>query len=620
MKLSVWQLKLQDGVSRGLSSISSMSDKVSRKFTNTQTRISSFASRAKKDISDLTSQIPGLSGLGTAIMNPMVAAGAAIAIVATGFVTVTKKAAAFENQFLELRQLNLEKPNSELERLNDNVLKTAFNTGMLAKDTAKAYFDIQSATGKYGAEVDGIVEKTALFARATKTNFDSAIQSVGKAINAFGMDAKDMVKFFASSFKTVQVGITTFDQLAATQTDYAGAAAAANQSIDDANKLFAAFTQTAKSTREAGTLTKQTFNDLTRKSTIDGFKAIGVSLFDNAGQMKSLDTVTRELVPKLSTMSDLEFSRFKEAVGGSEGIRALLDRTKASGDSLLQTFDNFDSTKFDMAKALKNANLDATILWDILGNKIDTVLVRIGQKTLPNVISGFTTLIDKFDTTVNTIDQLNEKSELWSDTLSFIYNRTGFAAMERAWENISSFIDGINTGTDNIFHKIEYGYRGVKTLISTIAEASSSMFEGIGYALDRNFGMAAASLLDVKNQLSGISKIDFAGHQSAMAGLLDPGVAGDFSLPFPLRVPGGDAGGNGGGLAAGGGTVDPTDGINAVSGGGKSVRNVTVNIQKLVEGITINTSEVAGEMPDIEEMVTRALVRAVGGAEISLSS
>lgn len=617
MKLSVWALQLKDGVGRGLSTISGMADKLGRQFTDTQMRISSFAQRAKKDFADFAGEIPMLGNAVRALTNPFVAAGIAVTALVTGFVTLTKKAAEFEHQFLELRQLNLDKTNAELERLNDSVLRTAFNTGMLAKDTAKAYFDIQSATGKYGTEVDSIVEKTALFARATKTNFDDAIQSVGKAINAFGMDAKDMDQFFASSFKTVQVGITTFDQLAQVQTDYAGAAAAANQSIDDANKLFAAFTQTAKSTREAGTLTKQTFNDLTRKSTIDGFKSIGISMFDAAGRMKSLDAVTRELVPKLQTMSDLQFSQFKEAVGGSEGIRALLDRAKASGDSLLQTFLTFDTTKFDISKALKNANVDATTLWNILTNKIDTVLVRIGQRTLPDVIAGFSTLVDKFDATVSTIDMLNQKSELWRDTLSFLYNRTGFAQIEKAFESISSFVSQISLGTDGLFHKIEYGYRGIKTLISSIADAGASMFNALGHALDRNFGLAAASLVEVKKSLSDIGQIDWKGQQARMAAMLAPSDGGE--LPFPFRV-GSDE--SIGGKASAGTTdegVSPTGGIDAISGGGSRVRNVTVNINKLVEAVTINTAEVASELPNIEEMITRALVRAINGAELSVS-
>ena len=548
----------------------------------------------------------------------MVAAGAAIAIVVGGFSMVTKKAAAFENQFLELRQLNLDKTNDELIKLNKNVLKTSFSTGMMAKDTAKAYFDIQSATGKYGAEVDGIVEKTAIFARSTKTNFDSAIQSVGKAINAFGMDAKDMDKFFASSFKTVQVGITTFDQLAATQTDYAGAAAAANQTVDDANKLFAAFTQTSKSVREAGTLTKQTFNDLTRKSTIDGFKKIGVNLFDNAGAMKSLDTVTRELVPKLKTMTDFEFSKFKEAVGGSEGIRALLDRTKASGDSLLQTFDNFDNTKFDIDAAIKNANGDLNIMSSILSNKIDTVLVRIGQKTLPTVVRGVSGMVDMFDGAVNTFDELNSSSELWNDSLSFIYKQSVVGSLVEGFKTISGWVSSITVGTSGLFHKIEHGYRGIKQVISTIGEASAKMFEAIGHAMDRNFGLAVNSLLETKNTLSSISKIDFSGSQSSMAQMLAPSAGGGAS-PFMLANNGvyDNPAGN---LADGGGAVDPTGGINAVSGGGKRERYVTVNVAKVLENLNIHTSEVASELPDIEQMIERSLVRIITGAEISVSN
>lgn len=579
MKISEWALKLKDGVSGGLTRMGHLSDKMSRRFTRMQGKFKSFTQQAKKNLRDLSDEIPVLGRVGRALSNPMAMAGIAITLTAGLFVKATNEAKAFENQFLELKQLNLDKPQAELTRLNKKVLSVSWSTGMLAKDTAKAYFDIQSATGLYGGQVDAIVEKTAFFARATKTNFDSSIQSVGKAINAFGLDANKMDAFFASSFKTVQVGITTFDQLAQVQTDYAGAAAAANQTVDDSNKLFAAFTQTAKSQREAGTLTKQTFNDLTRKSTIDGFKRLGVSLFDNAGAMKSLDTITRETVPKLKALTDLEFSKLKEEIGGSEGIRALMDRMKGSGDSLIQTFDTFDRTEFDLDAALKNANGDLTIMSDILNNKINTILVRIGQSTMPSIVRGTSAIVDELDKGMVKWEGLNRELKYFGIRFDEITTRLSVAGWDWA-KSVGAAAGALLTGNS--------------ALASSLMKSSSMLADSMGATHD--------ALVQ----------------QKLMGRNLSPnGKMGGGFQPFPFRNLAGEAGVDG---EAGGEDGKAFAGINSINGGGKSVRNIHVNVEKLVEDITIKTSETLQELPDIERMIEEALVRVVTGAEISISN
>jgi hypothetical protein len=60
-----------------------------------------------------------------------------------------------------------------------------------------------------------------------------------------------------------------------------------------------------------------------------------------------------------------------------------------------------------------------------------------------------------------------------------------------------------------------------------------------------------------------------------------------------------------------------TDGINSISGGGKSVRNVQVTIGKLIESFNVHSGSVkegAGEMRDI---VQEELIKALQGYEIA---
>ena len=61
-------------------------------------------------------------------------------------------------------------------------------------------------------------------------------------------------------------------------------------------------------------------------------------------------------------------------------------------------------------------------------------------------------------------------------------------------------------------------------------------------------------------------------------------------------------------------------GIDTVSGGGKSVRNVNVTIHKMVESLIVQAQTVKESGIEIERKIEEFLVRAVQGSEIALSN
>ena len=384
-KKSIWSLVVKAaGVESKLSKVSGLADKVSEKFTGAQDRIHQFTG----GIREAVSEVPFLGRAVELATNPIVAMGAALVFTIGVMGKAVNKAGEYNHQFLELQQLNLDKPTSEINKLNDAVLNTAFAAGMGSTKTAEAYYNLQSSTGKYGEEIDKTVQKLGNFSTVTKANFEALVNGAGKAIKIFKLSSNDMDDFLASAAKTVQMGVTTFDQLANVQVDYFGGAAAAGQGFDEANKLFAALTIAAKSPQEAATLTKTAFQGLIDPSVQKGLSKYGVNLFDTSGKMKKLDLITKDLVDRLKTMSDQEFSTFMGEVGGPEGLRTVLNTAKSNGDALLETLKKFDNTKFDIDKALKNANGDFQTLKNLVGNRINVIMVRLGQQILPTIVRG----------------------------------------------------------------------------------------------------------------------------------------------------------------------------------------------------------------------------------------
>ncbi len=62
-----------------------------------------------------------------------------------------------------------------------------------------------------------------------------------------------------------------------------------------------------------------------------------------------------------------------------------------------------------------------------------------------------------------------------------------------------------------------------------------------------------------------------------------------------------------------------TKGMEAIAGGGNQVRNITVNIAKLIESQNINTTNLTEGSPQIQQKVEEALIRAISGTEQMIS-
>ncbi len=103
--------------------------------------------------------------------------------------------------------------------------------GLQLRILTKAHYDLQSATGLYGKEAEAVFKKVGQYSIATGASLGDSMNSTTKAMKAYGLGVKDIDALLASNAKTVQVGITTFDELARVQTDYAGAVSAAGQNF-----------------------------------------------------------------------------------------------------------------------------------------------------------------------------------------------------------------------------------------------------------------------------------------------------------------------------------------------------------------------------------------------------
>ncbi len=336
----------------------------------------------------MSAEIPLFGRAMELLGNPYVLIMGGLVALTALFGKATHEARLFNHEFLQIRQLNLDKNQRELGKYKEQIRDTAFRIGTDLGESTKAFYDLQSATGVYGDDAVAIFEKVGRYSIATGAKIGDSINSTTKAMKAYGLGVQDIDRYLISNAKTVQVGITTFDELARVQTEYAGAVAGAGQDFNTGNKIFAAFTSIAKDSNTAATMTKSAFEGLTQANTVKGLKSIGISLYNSKGQMRDLSNVMEEVSGKFKKMTPKQIDQLINQIGGPEGLRNLFIKLKTGADDFHKTLTSFDASQYNLDQALKNAKGDVTVLSGIVKNQLNTTLSKLGEMFLPLIAKG----------------------------------------------------------------------------------------------------------------------------------------------------------------------------------------------------------------------------------------
>lgn len=569
----------------------------------------------------------------------------------------TQKAIDFNAQFRELRNLNLDKSAAQLGGLRDQVLDTALAAGRGAIDMNRAFFDIQSGTGKFGDEVAAIATTTSDFSRAFSIDFNTTLEGGIRGMKNFNLGASELEDFYGSMVKTVQVGIVTFEQLARVQVDYAGAAAAAGQSVDSANKLFAVFTTRAKSAEEAATLTKSAFTDLLRPSTLETFGKLGIDVFDSTtGRVRQLDDIVGQLSERFAGAQgdDRALTGLINQFSGSEGLTALISEAARNGGAMLDTFRQFDGTEFRLGDALRAANADADVLADVARNKLDVILTKIGSQTLPiwvnllgyisnDILPAITRAMPAIESALGRMgNALKLTVGQLSDAVSWIGSKldTYNSAADRRREAIDlsnrfgrqqmderlqggrlgrlglddERLDAMTPQSRYILSNHIQGLYSKGGDINTEA-ATKLLGELRGRGEDRTSTASWQLVTELTRQMQEQRPRDLEAQQKTNNAL---GAQGQNIIDATLSRMRSDTA-----AAAGGGTTDfsRSSGRGASLGaiqGGAGVRHVTINIQRQVGIETLVTNNLPTSMSDLEAMLRTLITRAVRDAEIAI--
>lgn len=381
--------------------------KLQSKFDKFGTKVGGKIDKLRLKYQGFIDEIPGLGRAMDLLKNPMALATVGILGVGIAFGALATKgvqaAEKFDTAFLPIKQLNLDKSKVELDSYRSKIRDAAFDIGTNLGDSTNAMYDLQSATGLYGKDAIDVFKKVGRYSQATGADLGDSMNSTTKAMKAFGIGVDGIDALLASNAKTVQTGIVTFDELAKVQTEYAGATSAAGQSVDVGNKVFAMFTSISKNADIAAGQTKNFFDGLgAQGSKIK--KELDIDIFGVDGKMKDADKLLIDISQKFKNMTDKEITDTINKIGGPEGLRTALAKVKTGADDMVKTFNAFDSSKFSLKDALKNAEGDFGKMKEMFSSRLEAVFSKIGEKIIPLLANLFDTLAPVLEWLYQNID------------------------------------------------------------------------------------------------------------------------------------------------------------------------------------------------------------------------
>ena len=316
----------------------------------------------------------------SALKGVAVAAGAAGTAISAMAGYAVKVGSSFEEGMSKVSAIS-GAAGGDLEKLTDKAKEMGAKTKFSATEAASAFEYMAMAGWKTEDMLNGI-EGIMNLAAASGEDLATTSDIVTDALTAFGMSASDSGRFAdvlaaASSNANTNVGMMgeTFKYVAPV-------AGALGFSVEDTAVAIGLMANSGIKASQAGTSLRSIMSRLA-KPTDDvqiAMDALGISLTDSNGNMKSLNEVMGDLRKGFANLSEAEKASMAATIGGQEAMSGLLAIVNASDEdfrSLQNAINNADGAAEAMAGTMQN-NLKGSLT--ILGSALEGFGIQVYER------------------------------------------------------------------------------------------------------------------------------------------------------------------------------------------------------------------------------------------------
>lgn len=605
-------LELKNRIKAGLSSARS---ELNKSIGGIKAKIAELRESSSQMISGIAEQIPGLGSSLGMLANPYAAAAAGVMMLGATYVKAGQMANEWEKGMAKVN-VTAQLSKKEMQGVSKEVLAIGAKNTTPLEEVPDAFNKIISA---------GLDVKTSLAAldpilkgaQAGFTDVGTVAGATVATMNSTGI--KDATKVLDVLFATVNMGNAEFADIANYLPKIIPMAEKAGQSFQDTAGAFAYFTAQGFKSEQTATLLENTFKAISDPRITDGFKKIGVNVYDASGRAKPMLAILDELKGKLNGLSNEQKNQVFKTIGVDGEATTALGAMLKDYDKLKEIISFTNSAQGQLNEAIKNAETP-TDVWMIVSNELKAVMIQIGQTALPIIKTIGTYILN----TIQYFKDLYTNSELFRDIISaigvyfeYLWNVVTMGA-QAAWNIIKGVwgvimdlkvaIFGAGDGFEKWYMQIKpyilWVWQYVENIASILFKIATFNYKG---AIESIKGLAnAKSVNQIKNEV-------MTEYKERKAPKKETSETSKVAPQGGLKTTGGTPTGK---------PVTGSSDVGKVTGSAQQIKNLTINMDAMVKmgDFVSKHPEMAGKSPrELEQWFMELCARMIRNLETSYS-
>ena len=298
----------------------------------------------------------------------------------------------------------------DLDKLSEKAKEMGKLTKFSATDSADAFSYMAMAGWKTKDMLDGI-EGVMYLAGATGEDLATTSDIVTDALTAFGKSAEDTNSFVDVLAATSANANTNVSMLGESFKYVAPVAGSLNYSYQDVAHALGLMANSGIKASQAGTSLRSWLTRLASptKQSAEAMDALGVSMIDGEGNMKSLEQLMRETRESFAGLTEEQKAARAAQLAGKTGMAGLLAVVNSSDkdfEKLAGAIGESNGAAKEMYN-VANDNLNGQLI--VLKSNVESLGISLGQKLIPfasKLVEKIQGVVDKF----NAMDDSTQKT------------------------------------------------------------------------------------------------------------------------------------------------------------------------------------------------------------------
>lgn len=345
------------------------------------------------------------SGLAKGVTLPLLGVGTA----------AVKVASSFDSAMSEVKAIS-GATGTQFTQLRDKAIEMGAKTKFSATESAEA-FKYMAMAGWDTKDMLNSISGVMNLAAASGEDLGTVSDIVTDAMTAFGLAADGTTKVLKNGYNVEVSNAEHFSDVLAeassrsnTNVSLMGAtfkyvapiAGAMGYSIEDTAVAIGLMANAGIKGEQAGTALRSTITRLVKPTKESGtaMDALGISVTNSDGSMKSLDDVLRQVRSSMSGLTEDQKASYAAMLAGQEGMSGLLAIVNASDEDyqkFSESIQNCTGASQEMADTMQD-NLGGAVT--LLKSALESAGITIGERLTPYIrelAEWITGLVEKFN-------------------------------------------------------------------------------------------------------------------------------------------------------------------------------------------------------------------------------